>query len=163
LGHFWLFSGYRYALSAAGLFVGRDILPWFYRSNAGRPKKGIQTDAWWYFHEFRGMFRPILLRNVGYPGTVTDGKLLVCHVTSGQPWAQIALVNTGYQTHAVMVPAFNSTNSVSTFINFLNNNEKIQVSTAQFDRQNLRWTIYNDRMEHLWPLAENGLSLPGES
>ena len=45
---FWLL-GYRYATSAAGLFVGRDILGQFYRSNAGRPKKEIRANAWSYF------------------------------------------------------------------------------------------------------------------
>jgi hypothetical protein len=151
--------GYRYATSAAGLFVGRDILGRFFRSNSGHQKKEIQANAWTDFREFRSMFRPLRFKNVGYEGTITDRRLLVCHATNGRIWAQIVLISAANQMHAVMVPAFDSADSVPTFLDFLeNDNERIQVSTGEFDPRNRRWIIYADRREQIWP--KQGLLYP---
>ncbi len=151
--HLTLFHilGYRYALSAAGLYLGPDMLGRFYRMNAGRDKQEIQDNAWSYFREFATMFRPIV-RGAGQVGTLTDRKHLVCHTTSGEIWAQIVVVNAGYQMHAVMIPEFSSADLAHTFLNFLDNdNEQIQVSTAEYDRRDERRVIISDRMQHLWP------------
>ncbi len=77
---------------------------------------------------------------VGQPrcsyGTVAERKVLVCHGSSGDIWAQIVLVNAGYQLHAVMIPAFGSADAVPTFLDFLSNdNERLQVSTAEHNAQ----------------------------
>lgn len=158
--HLTLFHvlGYRCALSAAGLFVGRDILGRFFESNSGRPKAAIQANAWAYFREFAAMFRPILKIH-GHRGTLADRKLLVCHGSSGNSWAQIVLVNAGYQMHAVMIPTFDCADAVSTFFNFLSNdNERLQVSIAQHIPDTRQWTIDSDRVEHFWP--KSGLLYP---
>jgi hypothetical protein len=162
--HLTLFHllGYRYARTVTGHFVGYDILGRFYVANRGRPKQEILANAWSHFYEFRHMFRPLLLKNIGYEGTVRDRKVLFCHGSSGGIWAMIVLVRTAEQMNAVMVPAFGSADSVATFLGFLNNeSETIQVSTAEFDIQNQRWIIYSDREEKHWP--KQGLLYPDSS
>ena len=151
--HLTLFHilGYRYALTAAGRFLGPDILGRFHKMSAGREKKEVQDTAWPYFREYEIMFRPIL-RSAGQLGTVTDRKHLVCHTTSGEIWAQIVIVNAGYQMHAVMVPELSSADLADTFIDFRkNDNEHIQVSTAEYDSLDRRRVICPNRMEHFWP------------
>ena len=86
--------------------------------------------------------------DVGYKGTLVDRMLLVCHTSSGQMWAQIVLMKAADQMHAVMLPLFTSADSVPTFLDFLRNeNEHIQVSTAEFSYRDQRWLIYGDRRE----------------
>jgi hypothetical protein len=144
--------GYRYATAAAGLLMGRDVLGKFYRQNFGRPRKDVLANASSYFREFANTSRPLLHVEVGYQGTVADRRVLVCFATSGQIWAQIVLVRTADRMHAVMLPVFDSIDSVPTFLSFLkNDNERIEVATGEFDTVNRRWTIYGDRRQQHWP------------
>ena len=152
--HLTLFhlAGYKYALSAAGYHVGRGILGHFYRSNVGRTKEEILTESLKYFRKYGPMVRELRMVDHSYQGTVSDRKLLVCHTSSGGFWAQIVFLRTGRQLHIVMIPAFYSDDSVDTFDGFLSNdNERIQVSTVEFDRDGQRSTLYNDRKEIIWP------------
>ena len=112
-----------------------------------------------HFHEFVNMSRPLLHEEVGYQGTITDRRVLVCYTTSGRLWAQIVFVRTANQMHAVMLPVFDWIDSVPIFLDFLkNDNERIEVATGEFDRTNQRWTIYGDRREQFWP--KHGLLYP---
>jgi hypothetical protein len=144
--------GYRYATSAAGLFIGREVLGRFYRSNIGRPRKEVLVNAWSYFREFANISRPLLHVEVEYQGTITDRRVLVCYATSGHIWAQIVLTRTADQMHAVMLPVFDFADSVPTFLDFLkNDNERIEVATGEFDTEKRRWTVYGDRRQQHWP------------
>lgn len=159
--HLTLFHlfGYRYALSSAGLFVGSDILGRFYQSNRRRPKLEILANAWAYFRESKNMVHLLMGKPGGFEGTVRDRKLFVCHGSSGMIWAHIVFVNTAGRLNAVMMPAFNTADSAGVFLDFLSNDhETIQVSTAEFDRENQRWTISHDRAEQRWP--KKGLIYP---
>jgi hypothetical protein len=151
--------GYRYVTSAAGLLVGRDMLGQFFRMNLGRPRKEVQSSAHVFFREFAHVFRPLLHVDVGYRGTLSDRMMLVCHSTSGGMWAKIILTKVGDQMHAVMIPIFTSAESVPTFLDFMRNeNERLQVSTMQFDSTKQQWIVYGDRREILWP--KHGLLYP---
>ena len=144
--------GYRYATSAAGLLIGRDILGRFFKLYAGRPRKEAVANAWAYFREFATMSRPLLHVDVGYEGTVADRRLLVCYGTSGRIWAQIVLVRTADRMDAVMLAVFDCVESVPVFLDFLkNDHETIEVATGEFDQEKLRWTIYGDRRQQRWP------------
>lgn len=144
--------GYKYATASAGLLIGRAVLGEFYRLNAGRPRKEILANAWSHFREFGTISRPLLHVEVGYQGTLRDRRVLVCFTTSGRIWAQIVLVTTANQMHAVMLPVFDWIESVPIFLDFLkNDNERIEVATAEFDTANRRWTVYGDRRQQVWP------------
>ena len=85
--------------------------------------------------------------------------LLVCHSTSSGLWAKIVLVRLADQMHAVMIPIFTSADSVPTFLGFMRNeNERIQLSTAEFDSLNQKWIMYGDLREVIWP--KEGLLYP---
>jgi hypothetical protein len=161
LTSFWL-RGYRYATSPAGILIGHGLLGRFYRENSGLPRKQVKVNAWSFFREFAHAFRPVINAVVGYEGTISDRKVLACHGTSGRIWALIVLVRTGNQMHAVMIPAFDSVDSVDTVATYLdfmrNDNERIEVATAEFDVKNMRWTVYDDRTTQHWPKA--GLLYP---
>jgi len=50
--------GYRYALSAGGYFLGRDVLGEFFIKNRGQTKADILANVQSYFREFANMMRP---------------------------------------------------------------------------------------------------------
>ena len=144
--------GYKYATATAGLLIGKDVLGKFYRLNAGRPRKEVVANAWPYFREFAAISRPLLHADVGYLGTIRDRRVLVCYTTSGRIWAQIVLIRTAKQMHSVMLPVFDWIESVPVFLEFLkNDNERIEVATAEFDTANRSWTVYGDRRQQVWP------------
>ena len=60
--HLTLFEmlGYRYALSAGGVFLGRDVLGEFFLQNCDLSKAEVLKDAASYFREFANMMRPVL-------------------------------------------------------------------------------------------------------
>jgi hypothetical protein len=151
--------GYRYATSAAGLLVGRDILGQFFKTHVRCSRTEVLSNAWSHFKEFAHMFRPLKHVDVGYQGTLADHMLLLCHSTSGGMWAKIVLVKLADQMHAVMIPLFTSSDSVPTFLEFMKNeNEQIQVSTAEFFAEDQKWIRYGDRREMIWP--KQGLIYP---
>ena len=86
--HLTLFhlAGYRYALSAAGYYVGRGTLGHFYRAHAGRTKEELLIESLKYFRKYGHMVRELRIVENSYQGTVSDRKLLVCHTNSGGFW-----------------------------------------------------------------------------
>ena len=59
--HLTLFEmlGYRYALSAGGYFVGKDILGQFFLNNCGQSMRKILKNAVAHFQEFVYMVQPV--------------------------------------------------------------------------------------------------------
>jgi hypothetical protein len=144
--------GYRYATSATGLFIGRDILGEFFKLNVGRPRKEALATARTYFQPFTNMINEIARVAGWYQGTIRDNRVAVCYSTSGPIWAFIVLIPTDGRMHAVMLPAFDFADAVPTFLGFLrNDNDRIEVATGEYDSGNRRWTVFNDRMQQRWP------------
>jgi hypothetical protein len=152
--HLTLFHmlGYRYAVSAAGTFVGHDILGQFYLNNLNSTRDVVQANARSYFRNFQHMMRPIVSSEVNFKGTVTDQVLFICVGTSGRRWGKIVFVKTAHLFHAVLIPVFDDVESVPTFLDFLSNdNEYINVETAQFDPKRKCWLANPNRTRICWP------------
>lgn len=86
--HLTLFElvGYRYALSAAGYFLGWDVLGKFVATSRGKDRPAIIDSAADHFPEFVNLVRPMLVRPSGLQGTISDHRLYVCTGTP-KPWA----------------------------------------------------------------------------
>ena len=143
--------GYRYVLSAAGEYVGRQILGEFFRKNYGKRKSNVLQNAIPFFREFATMVRPILSCGINFQGTVTDRMVLVCWSSSGAPWAIIVFIKTGQLLHSVMLPIFDQVDMVPTFIDFLKNqNESISVAGYRYEQGEAHWKLNNEPTRFIW-------------
>lgn len=160
--HLTLFEmlGYRYGLSAAGYFVGRQILGEFFNRNKSQPKATVLDNAIPYFREFAHMVRPISSDNHDFEGTITDGLLHVCIDNRNNPWAFIVYINISRSLYAVMIPVFDKPENVERFMNFLQNElDSIEVSLCHFSQNH--WEINKDVMKIIWP--KDGILYPETS
>ena len=110
--------GYRYALSAAGEFVGRQILGEFFRQNRDNSKSDVLQNAHSFFREFVTMVRPILSSGYDFKGTITGKTFFICWGSSESAWAMIVVIRIGSQLHAVMVPVSSQPKMIATYLGF---------------------------------------------
>ena len=157
--HLTLFEmlGYRYALSASGLFVGYDILGKFFLENRGKRKAEVVKNAVPYFREFANMVRPVIACPFDSKGTVIDKTFLICMGSSGAAWAFIVFVKTGHLIHGVLMPVFEQVEQSVTYLDFLRNqNSWMQVATCWFKGD--KWEITKNTIPLNWPKV--GLQYP---
>lgn len=150
--HLTLFDmlGYRYALSAGGYFVGRQILGEFFCQNHGKPKSKVVENALLFFQEFAHMVRPVKASDLDLQGTVTDGMLFVCREGGDFPWALIVFIRTSRVLHAVLIPVLDQPEAVATFLGFLQDqNDSIDASCCRFEQD--RWEINEEVGKLVWP------------
>lgn len=117
--HLTLFHllGYRYAMSAGGHFLGSSILGGFYQKHSRGEPADVLASAQEYFREFVNMARPMVSAPDGFKSTAEDGRLAVCG--AGDPWAILVFLRTADLFHAVLVPVFETPDSVAHFLDFL--------------------------------------------
>ena len=152
--HLTLFDvlGYRYVLSAAGEFVGRQILGEFYSQNSGKPKANVLQNAVLFFREFANMVRPVLSSGFDFQGSITDKMFLICWGSSGNAWAIIVFIRTGTLLHAVMLPVYDRADMVSTYIDFLRNQrDSISVALCRYEKGQEHWKINKEPTRLEWP------------
>lgn len=158
--HLTLFQmlGYRYALSAGGYFVGRQILGEFFLQNRNKPRPDVLKSAHSFFQEFTHMVRPVQSSGIDFQGTITDKRLLICKENSGPPWAFIVFIKTSQSLHAVMVPILDQPDTVAKFLRFLQDaSDSIEVVISCFEEG--QWKINKDGSKKLrWP--QNGILYP---
>lgn len=157
--HLTLFEilGYRYALSAGGSFVGKQILGDFYELNKSKGKSEVLKNALSYFHDFEHMVRPLKSNNLGFQGTISDKQLLTCQDHNNNTWALIVFIRINKDLHAVLIPIFDNIDSIPKFLEFLKNDkELIEVNYCRF--KNESWEISNKTIELSWP--KNGILYP---
>lgn len=150
--HLTLFEtlGYRYALSAGGSFVGRQILGVFYEWNKSKGKSEVLRNAISYFHDFVHMVRPLKSNNLGFLGTISDKQLLTCRDHNNNIWALIVFIRINKDLHAVLIPIFDSMDNIPKFLEFLRNDkELIEVNYCRF--KNESWEVSNKNIEISWP------------
>ena len=144
--------GYSYVLSAAGVFVGKNILGEFYLQNYKYPKKIVIQNALIHFKKYVHMVRPVQTSGFNFQGTISDKMLLVCRGTSGSPWGIIVFIRTGSILHSVMMPVFDKIDMISTYDNFLKNkNETITVSLCRYDEMKNIWQGNQENTSLNWP------------
>lgn len=149
--HLTLFHllGYRYALSAAGHFVGWDILGKFFTENAGTPRQQAIAEAPEHFGQFANLVRPLEAFPESLRGTVSDKKLYLCK-TDAWPWAFQVFVRTGKFMHAVMIPCFQTDHSVVRYLRFLEGHEQEYTAyLTQFDGD--QWNVSTEPATFTWP------------
>ncbi len=150
--HLTLFEmlGYRYVLSAGGMYVGRDILGEFFHQNKNEVKASVHENAIPYFREFANMVRPILSSDHSLKGTISDGLLHVCRGSNNTPWAFIVYISTSTFLHAVLIPIFDQPENVEKYLNFLNNeHESIEVSLCRYNQE--QWEMSKNIIKIKWP------------
>ncbi len=150
--HLTLFEilGYRYALSAGGHFVGRQILGEFFYQNRGKLRPEVLKNAFPFFREFAHMVRPVQSCPLDFQGTITDRQLLICKKAGDSPWALIVFIRTSQSLHTVMVPVLDQPDAVATFMDFLQNeNDSIEISFCCFKQGH--WEIDKETAELAWP------------
>jgi hypothetical protein len=150
--HLTLFEmlGYRYALSAAGIFVGHDILGKFFSQNKDRPKAEVFENARSFFREFVHMVRPLISGGFDSQGTVVDRTFHLCMGSSGSPWAMVVFVKTAHVIHGALMPVFEKAEQAATYHGFLKNgNESMQVAFCRFEQD--KWEISKETRPMVWP------------
>ena len=150
--HLTLFEmlGYRYALSAGGIFLGRTVLGDFFLQNRGRSKTNILKNAASHFREFANMVRPVSSPATTLQDTVTDRFLFVCEAQT--PWAFIVFIRTSDLVHAVLVPVFEAPSAAPRFVSFLRDEGgPIQARRCRFD--NDKFLAAKDLETLMWPKA----------
>lgn len=150
--------GYRYALSAAGHFIGRQILGDFFESNSKLDKKQVLENAKRHFKSHMNMIRPVVHSDFDMQGTVSDRKVLICWSSSGFPWATVIFVRFGETMHSVLLPVTDHPDSFAVFQDFLENrNEEIAIRLGQHDGE--RWNISRESLRIRWPKSGWGPEL----
>lgn len=150
--HLTLFDmlGYRYALSAGGHFVGRQILGEFFYQNYDKPKAEALENAHSFFREFAHMVRPVQSLDFDLQGTITDNKLFICRGSGRSPWALIVFIRTSRSLHAVLVPVFEQPDTVATFLGFLQGeNNLVEGALGCFEEGH--WEISKEMGKLIWP------------
>ncbi|MGD0519031.1 MAG: hypothetical protein ABSA26_15965 [Thermoguttaceae bacterium] len=150
--------GYRYALSAAGEYVGHQILGTFYIQNQGKPMKEAKQAAEIYFREFINMVAPVC-RADNLKGTIEDNKIHVFHGPSGKPFGMGVLVRMNKDLYLVVIPMVpGDGDSMATYLDFLrNDNEFVLVGTCELNRDT-GCCEYNckELIRQKWPKDHSG-------
>lgn len=152
--HLTLFEmlGYRYALSAGGIFLGRDVLGKFFLQNRDLSKADVLTAAASYFREFANMMRPALSAPPGAQDTVTGRFLFVCHCETETPWAFIVFIRTADLLHAVLVPVLETPGAAARFVAFLRGDGgPLRANRCRFEGES--WLGARESEILTWPKA----------
>ena len=163
--HLTLFHllGYSYALSAGGYFLGRQILGEFFLITKEMNRQRALRTAMAHFKEFSGMCRPVIDRSWDSKGTLTDHKLIFC-MSERKPWALIAIVRTGEQKHAVLVPLLRDAESAERFSRFLSSPfPSFEGLVVQWDEDNEEWVGLSDTKKVVWPHADLEATIASDS
>jgi len=152
--HLTLFEmlGYRYALSAGGYFLGRNILGEFFLNNKGRSKAEVVASGLSHFREFANMMRPVLNPPPDLEGTAADQFVFVCRCDADAPWGIIVFIKTSHLVHSVLVPVLECEGAAARFMAFLKGEGcRIRANRCRFDGQN--WCGAKDHEFLEWPTA----------
>ena len=110
--------GYRYALSSAGYYIGREILGKFFLENGTKSKSEVLANAPSFFREFFHMVRPLVSQGFDSRGSVQDRAFQMCIGSSDRPWALIVFVKAENHVLCVLVPIFERPEQAATYVNF---------------------------------------------
>lgn len=152
--HLTLFRmlGYRYALSAGGHFMGKEILGSFFLNNHRHDKAAVLQNAARHFAEFSSMVRPVSADNHEVPATTENNECYLCETSSGVRWAFMAFIRTTDATHAVVVPIFEHQDGVSRFMTFMRTNgAELEARHCLFEDQVFKVSPRTRRF--CWPIG----------
>jgi hypothetical protein len=138
--HLTLFAlfGYGYALSAAGFFIGYDILGKFFKDNKKHinSRKLIIENAKDFFKECKHLAAPVDNTIFNFRGTLNDKMFLMCRGYDKQYWGIIIFIKTFKKLHGVLLPLFSTGETINKYLKFTkmedNEQEIIEVQVARF-------------------------------
>jgi len=162
--HLTLFHlvGYRYVLSAAGHFVGWDVLGSFFSAQAGKSRAEARAAAHEHFKPYVNMVRPLLRFPDSLQGTLSDRKLYLCK-TDAWPWAILLFVRTGKFMHSVVLPCFDQDHAVARYLRFLDGNDRsFTAYLTEFDGD--QWKVSTEGKLFEWPESrfEDDFMIPAD-
>lgn len=127
-----LLYGYRYALSAGGMFLGKTVLGDFFTKNRGLSREEVLHNAISHFREFQNLVRPVMAPSNTIEDTANDRIVYMCEGSCR--WAFLIFIRTGGLAHVVMVPQMESPDAAARFVSFLNERgSKFQARRCYFD------------------------------
>ena len=132
--HLTLFEmlGYRYALSAGGIFLGNSILGEFFKTNRSLTKSEVIGNASKHFPQYANLVRPVLRAEETVDDTIGGRLVYICEEPSR--WAVVVLIRTSELMHAAIVPMLESTEAAVRFARFLHERgSTIRARKAIFD------------------------------
>ena len=132
--HLTLFEmlGYRYALSAGGIFLGKTVLGDFFAKNRGLRREEVLHNAINHFREFQNLVRPIIAPSNTIEDTANDRIVYICEGSCR--WAFLVYIRTGGLAHVVIVPQMESPDAAARFASFLTERgSKFQARRCYFD------------------------------
>ena len=153
--HLTLFDmlGYRYALSAGGYFLGRNILGEFFLQNKGKSRAKVIANGLSHFREFANLMRPVLNPPADLRGTAADQFVFVCRCDADTPWGIIVFVKTSNLVHSVLVPVLETDSAAARFMAFLRGDGcRIRANRCKFVGKNWYGAKNYEFLD--WPTAD---------
>jgi hypothetical protein len=130
--HLTLFerTGYGYALSPSGRFLGGEVLGAFYEANAKLTvREEVLKNARRHFRRFATMMRPVQSDGLPFGGTAVDGTLFLSKLDGP---GTVVLMRVGADLHAVLVPNFTDPEGRTRFDEFLQHPRDFDVTAARY-------------------------------
>ena len=144
---------YQYALSLGGYFFGKCILGDFFLKTRKMERRRALEEAKVHFKKYQSLVRPVIEMSFDSAGTLTDKTLLLCTI-GDRFWAFNVLIRTGSQSHGVLVPILEDSESAARFDRFLDSPfPKIPVKIARM-RDERMWEIHPETKLLPWPSAD---------
>lgn len=152
MAHLTLFHilGYEYALSAGGIFFGRNILGEFFLRFKDKQKPEVLAYALPYYREFAHIVRPLQFTPDFLSGTISDNRMFLCKNSNHLPWAFIVMVKISKTMHAVLVPIMENVDATVRYYDFLRSSQdKIEVALCEYKGDH--WLVDKNSKELIWP------------
>lgn len=141
--------GYRYALSAGGLFLGKTVLGDIFLKTQGMERSWTLDIAEDHFRQFSSMVRPFVALSPDFCGTLTD-RLVHFFMRGQQVWACQVVVRTGDQRYAAIVPFLEDADSAALFHSFLESpSRKVEVTVGRLNHDEIQMSPTEQTIE--WP------------
>lgn len=143
--------GYRYALSAGGLFLGKQVLGDIFLKTRGMTRSRTLEVAEDHFRQFVNMVRPVVEPTQDFTGTITD-RLVHFFIQGQQIWACQIVVRNGDQRHVAVVPILEDEHAAARFASFLASpSMRVQVRSGQLNHDRIELSPTLHTIE--WPEA----------
>ena len=153
--HLTLFHllGYQYALSYGGYTLGKKILGDFFLKTRGMARVKALEEAKLHFKKYQSLVRPVVQLFLDSSGTLTDNTLFLC-VKGNRYWAFVVLVQTGTQSHGVLVPILDDAESPVRFHRFLESPfPTLEVKIGRMTKEGV-WEVHPETKLLAWPPAD---------
>jgi hypothetical protein len=152
--HLTMFSlfGYRYAYSAAGRLIGREMLGRFFIENQRiEDKRQVQRNALTFFKPYRFMVNPLPPDSTTLLGSVKDYVFELVAASTKLAWGLMVYVRAVDKVTAVMLPMPDDADALEIFNGFMrNDHEQIHLMIGQFNSTKRQWDVNPNQRAVTW-------------